>query len=197
MTALRPLSIDRSGHLVGVRQVRSPNQDRRPRGQDAELVVIHGISLPPGKFGGPVIEQLFTNRLPANGRPFLEGLRGLKVSAHVLVRRTGEIVQFVPFHRRAWHAGESRFNGRERCNDFSVGVELEGTDELPYEAGQYRRLAEVIAALRRAYPGLWRAPVVGHSDVAPGRKTDPGPAFNWRRFARCLARAEQNGATAV
>lgn len=193
MTATSPLSIDRSGRLLGVRQLRSPNQDRRPRGQEAELIVIHGISLPPGRFGGPAIEQLFLNRLPTDGHSFVAELRGLRVSAHVLVRRSGELVQFVPFHRRAWHAGESRFNGREFCNDFSVGVELEGTDDRPYEPAQYRVLAAVIAALRHAYPWLWRAPVVGHSDIAPGRKTDPGPAFDWRRFDRSLAHAEGNG----
>ena len=191
MTASPRLGIDPSGKLVGIRYLRSPNQDRRPRGCDAELIVVHGISLPPGRFGGPFIEQLFTNRLDASANPAFRNLKGLRVSAHLLLRRSGEILQFVPFQRRAWHAGESRFGGRERCNDFSVGIELEGTDELPYEPVQYRRLAAAVAALRRTYAGLWRAPVVGHSDIAPGRKTDPGPAFDWRRFDQCLAREER------
>ena len=149
--------------------------------------MIHGISLPPGKFGGPYIDQLFTGRLDPSGHPFFREVAGLKVSSHLLIRRSGEVVQYVPLHRRAWHAGKSRHQGRERCNDFSVGIELEGTDDRPYTGAQYRRLATVIRVLRRGMPSLATAPVVGHSDVAPGRKTDPGPAFDWRRLRKLLA----------
>jgi AmpD protein len=176
-----------SGQLRGARQVSSPNCDSRPAGVQADLIVIHGISLPPGKFGGPYIDQLFTGRLDPAGHPCFREVAGLKVSSHLLIRRTGEVVQYVPLHQRAWHAGKSRHQGRERCNDFSVGIELEGTDDRPYTGAQYRRLATVIRVLRRGMPSLATAPVVGHSDVAPGRKTDPGPAFDWRRLRKLLA----------
>ena len=178
-----------SGRLLGARQVDSPNCDDRPAGQGPELLVVHGISLPPGEFGGPWIEALFTNRLPAAGHEYFAGLAGLQVSAHLLVRRDGSVVQFVPFHRRAWHAGASQWRGRERCNDFSIGIELEGTDALPYTRVQYQVLARVAAALCRAYPGLAPDAVVGHSDVAPGRKSDPGIAFDWP-LLRSLLRYE-------
>jgi AmpD protein len=176
-----------SGQLRGARQVSSRHFDHRPAGVVADLIVIHGISLPPGKFGGPYIDQLFTGRLDPASHPFFREVAGLKVSSHLLIRRTGEVVQYVPLHRRAWHAGKSRHQGRERCNDFSVGIELEGTDDRPYTGAQYRRLATVIRVLRRGMPSLATAPVVGHSDVAPGRKTDPGPAFDWRRLHKLLA----------
>jgi len=153
----------------------------------ADLIVIHGISLPPGQFGGPYIDQLFTGRLDPSTHPYFRNLEGLRVSSHLLIRRTGEVVQYVPLERRAWHAGKSRYRGRERCNDFSVGIELEGTDDRPYTTAQYRRLATVVRVLRRGVPSLARAPLVGHSDVAPGRKTDPGPAFDWPRLRRLLA----------
>ena len=178
-----------SGRLLGARQVDSPNCDDRPAGQGPELLVVHGISLPPGEFGGPWIEALFTNRLPAAGHEYFADLAGLQVSAHLLVRRDGSVVQFVPFHRRAWHAGASQWRGRERCNDFSIGIELEGTDALPYTQVQYQVLARVAAALCRAYPGLAPDAVVGHSDVAPGRKSDPGIAFDWP-LLRSLLRYE-------
>lgn len=144
------------------------------------LVVIHGISLPPGSFGGDEVERLFTNRLDPAGHPFYAGIATLRVSAHFLIRRDGELVQFVSCNDRAWHAGVSSWHGRARCNDFSVGIELEGTDTRPYERAQYRRLAELLRALACRYP---LTAAVGHSDVAPGRKTDPGPAFDWRRLA--------------
>jgi len=153
----------------------------------ADLIVIHGISLPPGQFGGPYIDQLFTGQLDPAEHPYFRDLAGLRVSSHLLIRRTGEVVQYVPLERRAWHAGKSRYRGRESCNDFSVGIELEGTDNRPYTAAQYRRLATVIRVLRRGVPSLARAPLVGHSDIAPGRKTDPGPAFDWPRLRRLLA----------
>ena len=168
-----------TGRLLGARQVESPNCDDRPTGQRPELVVVHGISLPPGEFGGPWIDALFTNSLPADGHPYFATLAGLRVSAHVLVRRDGEAVQYVPFHRRAWHAGASQWRGRERCNDFSIGIELEGTDGSAYSSAQYDVLARLVVELCRAYPTLGPGAVVGHSDVAPGRKSDPGIAFDW------------------
>ncbi len=157
----------------------SPNCDARPSGMPIELVVLHGISLPPGRFGGPYIEQLFTNTLDPDAHPYFAGIAHLKVSAHVLIRRDGEVVQFVPFDRRAWHAGASSWCGRTRCNDFSIGIELEGTDTLPYADAQYEALTGVLMALCRHYPV---SAVTGHSDIAPGRKTDPGEAFDWRRL---------------
>jgi AmpD protein len=144
-----------------------------------ELIVVHGISLPPGEFGGPWIDALFTNSLPVDMHPYFAGIAGLRVSAHLLVRRDGAVVQYVPFQMRAWHAGPSQWRGREGCNDFSIGIELEGTDAGPYERAQYSALARVIAELCRAYPTLSPDAVVGHSDVAPGRKSDPGIAFDW------------------
>jgi len=168
-----------SGQLVPARQVDSPNCDDRPAGQAPELIVLHGISLPPGEFGGPWIEALFTNQLDPRAHPYFETIAGLRVSSHLLVRRDGEIVQFVPFQRRAWHAGASQWRGRERCNDYSIGIELEGTDASSYAPAQYQSLSGAIAALCRAYPVLSAGRVVGHSDVAPGRKTDPGIAFDW------------------
>jgi AmpD protein len=168
-----------SGRLLGARQVDSPNCDDRPAGQVPELLVVHGISLPPGEFGGPWIDALFTNGLPQDGHPYFATVAGLRVSAHLLVRRDGSLVQYVPFHRRAWHAGDSRWRGRERCNDFSIGIELEGTDATAYAPAQYDVLARVVAELCRAYPTLAADAVVGHSDVAPGRKSDPGIAFDW------------------
>ena len=168
-----------NGRLLGARQVESPNCDDRPAGQVPELLVVHGISLPPGEFGGPWIDALFTNSLPEGQHPYFATLAGLRVSAHALVRRDGSVVQYVPFHRRAWHAGASQWRGRERCNDFSIGVELEGTDATAYTAAQYGALAQVVGELCRAYPTLASDAVVGHSDVAPGRKSDPGIAFDW------------------
>jgi AmpD protein len=167
------------GLLARARQVASPNHDERPPGVRVALLVIHGISLPPGRFGGRAVEQLFLNELDCSAHPAYAALRGLRVSAHFMIRRRGELVQFVACDRRAWHAGESCWAGRSRCNDFSVGVELEGTDERPYTAAQYRRLASLTRALRERYP---IADIVGHSDIAPGRKTDPGAAFDWQRY---------------
>ena len=151
-----------------------------------ELVVIHGISLPPGTFGSADVEALFCNRLDVELHPAYDSLRDLRVSSHLLIHRTGTCVQFVPFDARAWHAGASSWRGRERCNDFSVGIELEGTDTLPYTAAQYATLSRVFEALRHAYVTLAADAVTGHADVAPGRKTDPGPAFDWDRFRASL-----------
>jgi N-acetyl-anhydromuramoyl-L-alanine amidase len=176
-----------NGLLRGARYLPSPNCDDRPDGVAPELIVIHGISLPPGRFGGPHIDHLFTNVLDPAGHDYFRDIAGLKVSSHLLIRRTGEVVQYVPLHRRAWHAGKSSYRGRQQCNDFSVGIELEGTDDQPYSGAQYRRLATVIRVLRRGLPSLAAAPIVGHSDVAPGRKTDPGPAFDWPRLHKLIA----------
>lgn len=176
-----------TGLLRGVRHVPSPNQDARPPGATLDLVVVHGISLPPGEYGGPWVERLFTNALPADAHPYFATIAGLRVSAHVFVRRDGELVQFVPFHARAWHAGASVWRHRVACNDYSVGIELEGEDEAPYADAQYGALAAVVRALRRAYGTLAADAIAGHSDVAPGRKTDPGPAFDWPRLHRLLA----------
>ena len=168
-----------NGRLLGARQVESPNCDDRPAGQAPELLVVHGISLPPGEFGGPWIDALFTNTLPVDVHQYFAGIAALRVSAHALVRRDGSVVQYVPFHRRAWHAGTSQWRGREHCNDFSVGIELEGTDAAPYASAQYGVLACIVAELCRAYPSLAPDAVLGHSDIAPGRKSDPGIAFDW------------------
>lgn len=175
-----------SGLIVGARFLPSDNHDLRPEGAVIELVVVHGISLPPGRFGGPWIHKLFTNRLDPDAHPYFADIHQLEVSAHVLIRRDGEVVQYVPFHRRAWHAGVSRWQGRERVNDFSVGIELEGTDDIPYEEIQYQRLADLVQALCRAYPTLDPESVTGHSDIAPKRKTDPGEAFDWERLRELL-----------
>jgi len=171
-----------AGLAKQARQVNSPNWDERPVGAVAELIIVHGISLPPAEFGGPWIDKLFTNTLPPEIHPYFGEIAGLKVSSHLLIRRDGTQVQYVPFHRRAWHAGPSNYRGRERCNDFSIGIELEGADDVAYEPIQYRVLAELVLALCAAYPTLSTDRVVGHSDVAPGRKTDPGPAFDWPRL---------------
>jgi AmpD protein len=175
-------AITAEGWLTRARRAPSPNFDVRPAGTAIDLLVIHGISLPPGRFGEPYIEDFFLNRLDHAADPFFQGLRGVRVSSHALVRRDGELVQFVPLDKRAWHAGVSRFAGRVRCNDFSVGIELEGTDMIPYEAAQYRCLAQVTRALMRHYPGIDARRIAGHSDIASGRKTDPGEAFDWGYF---------------
>jgi AmpD protein len=182
------LQVDlKSGLMRGARQMPSPNHDPRPAGIEADLIVVHGISLPPGEFGGPWIDSLFTNALPAEVHPYFAEVCSLRVSSHLVVARDGAVTQYVAFTERAWHAGKSVYQGREACNDFSVGVELEGTDTLPYEAAQYDALAEVVAALCDAYPRLSPHRIVGHSDIAPGRKTDPGPAFDWPRALHLIA----------
>lgn len=178
------MRIDAAKHLLeGARFVPSPNADARPPGCRAELIVFHCISLPRGRYGGDAVERLFTNRLgegpaPAGlARRDLRALAGARVSAHVFIRRDGGVVQFVPFDRRAWHAGESCYQGRANCNDFSIGIELEGVDDAPFEDAQYQAAARLVAALLAAYPALARARVATHADIAPGRKTDPGVFF--------------------
>lgn len=176
------LQLDRHGWLkptVNIRLVPSPNFDQRHKNENISLLVIHNISLPPYQYGGPYIEQLFTNRLNPNAHPFFDEIKHLRVSAHFLIRRNGEIVQFVSTENRAWHAGVSSFNGRESCNDFSIGIELEGCDFEPFEPEQYEILSQLTKVLRARY--TLRA-VRGHEHIAPGRKTDPGPYFNWQQY---------------
>jgi AmpD protein len=168
----------------------SPNHDARPDGVDPALIVVHGISLPPGRFGGPEVEALFMNRLDWDAHPYFTEIRGLEVSAHLFIRRDGGVLQFVPFGRRAWHAGESCFRARTCCNDFSIGIELEGEDETPYDERQYAALDGVIRALCQAYPALTPRAIAGHCDISPGRKTDPGPAFDWLRLYDGLGNQE-------
>ena len=187
----KPLSIDPDGWCRQARRLPSPNFDARPPGVAPELLVIHNISLPPSQFGGPYIEGLFTNTLDHAAHPYFDQLRPLRVSAHFLIDRDGLLTQFVAANARAWHAGVSSFEGREKCNDFSIGIELEGSDFVPFENAQYDKLAALTLALRRRY-GL-RA-VAGHEHIAPGRKTDPGPFFDWPRYRQsCLGASNVPG----
>jgi len=178
------LFVDRAGIVRAAAQVPSPNSDERPEGVAITLLVVHSISLPPGQFGGPAITALFTNRLDPSAHPYFATVAPLRVSAHFLIGRDGTLTQFVSCARRAWHAGPSSWRDRDQCNDFSIGVELEGTDDVPYDAAQYTVLARLTRALRRRYPIV---DIVGHSKIAPGRKTDPGPAFDWARYRRLVA----------
>jgi AmpD protein len=177
------LHVDRSGIVRAAAQIASPNCDARPAGVKITLLVIHGISLPPGEFGGPWIVELFTNRLKVDAHPHFATLANQRVSSHFLIRRDGSLAQFVSCAMRAWHAGTSSWRGRERCNDFSIGVELEGADDVPYTDLQYATLATLARALRRRYR---IRDIAGHSNIAPLRKTDPGPAFDWARFRRMI-----------
>jgi N-acetyl-anhydromuramoyl-L-alanine amidase len=179
-----PLIIDERGVAGGARFIASPNWDERPTGLPVTLLVLHNISLPPGTFGGQAIIDLFLNALDHRSHPYYAGLRGTRVSTHFLIRRDGELIQFVACARRAWHAGSSTWQGRPRCNDFSVGVELEGSDDVAYDAAQYVQLMRLTHALRARYP---LPDIAGHSDVAPGRKTDPGPRFDWARYRADIA----------
>jgi len=171
-----------AGLIRPATQCPSPNQDDRPDGVHPDLIILHGISLPPGEFGGNAIESFFTNCLDWDAHPFFAKIRDVRVSAHLLIRRDGDLVQFVPFERRAWHAGESSFRGRTCCNDYSIGIELEGSDDTPYTDAQYEYLAAVIKAICQSYPAISARQIAGHCDVAAGRKTDPGPAFDWLRL---------------
>ena len=176
--------------LDAARFCESPNHDERPDASDPSLIVVHGISLPPGQFGGTEVEELFTNQLDWNAHPFFGEIRGLEVSAHLFIRRDGSVIQFVPLTKRAWHAGVSRFRGRDRCNDYSIGVELEGEDETPYDDRQYAALYRVIRAICEAFPGITPRDIAAHSDIAPRRKTDPGPAFDWFKLYDVLGNRE-------
>jgi AmpD protein len=182
-----PICIDARGWLASARQSPSPNCDERPAGALVDLLVIHNISLPPGLFGGRWLDDLFLGRLDASAHPYFEVARAAgPVSAHLLIRRDGTTIQYVPFALRAWHAGRSSFEGRERCNDFSIGIELEGTDDTPFEAAQYAALTAATCAIVKRYPAIRPHRIVGHSDIAPGRKTDPGPHFDWARYLGSL-----------
>jgi AmpD protein len=177
-----------SGLVHGARFVPSPNCDARPTGASPEVVVVHAISLPPGEFGGPGIEQLFCNALDSNEHPYYAQVHESCVSAHLLLRRDGELIQFVPLHLRAWHAGQSQCEGRVRVNDFSISIELEGCDDAPFEDAQYNILADLTNELIRVYSVITPSRIYGHSDIAPGRKTDPGPHFDWARYRKLLTR---------
>ena len=186
--------VDRvTGLISGARQLNSPHCDSRPTDTRIDLLVIHGISLPPGEFGGEWIERLFLGSLPRDAHPYFATIQNPRVAAHLLIRRDGELLQFVSFQRRAWHAGTSSYQGREACNDFSIGIELEGCDDVPYTERQYAALAAVSRAVMVAYPEITPARIVGHSDIAPGRKTDPGPAFDWPRFRTLIDSALETG----
>ena len=175
-------SVDLSTHrLKGVEQIDSPNFNERPS-QEISLLVIHNISLPPGEFDSRYVEQFFCNQLDPSQHPYFAEIKDLEVSSHLLIERTGRVVQFVPFDKRAWHAGASSFNGRENCNDFSIGIELEGTDCQPFTEVQYQQLASIVKSLMRSYPKITSNRITGHSDIAPGRKSDPGPLFDWVYF---------------
>lgn len=175
-----------SGLLKEAEYSHSPNFDARPVGCPIDLLVIHGISLPPGEFGSEDVKALFTNTLDPNKHPYFQTIAELKVSSHLFIRRNGEIMQFVPFTQRAWHAGRSCFQTRENCNDFSIGIELEGTDTLAYTEAQYQQLTKAVFAIMQAYPLINEQQIVGHSDIAPGRKTDPGAGFDWPYFRQLL-----------
>jgi AmpD protein len=170
------------GVLPEARQAPTPNFDQRPDGAPIDLLVIHNISLPPNQFGGPWIEALFQNRLDPNAHPYFAQIANVRVSAHLLIRRDGELIQFVDLRHRAWHAGRSCFAGRSECNDFSIGIELEGADDIPFDAAQYACLGRVTRAILLRFPAITSERITGHSHIAPGRKTDPGPAFDWARY---------------
>lgn len=177
------MRIDPNTHLIaGVKFLPSPNVDQRPTDCNLELIVIHNISLPPGEFGQGNVQKFFTNQLDCNEHPYFVEIKELQVSSHIFIERTGAITQFVPFNQRAWHAGESCYEGKHSCNDFSIGIELEGTDNIEYTDAQYRVLSALVVCLCMVYPTLSKRNIVGHSDIAPGRKTDPGPAFDWARL---------------
>jgi AmpD protein len=184
MSLSAPATLDSDGWLTGVNQQLSPNCDARPQGMPIELIVIHNISLPPGVFDGNAVIDLFSNRLDWEAHPYFQQIRGLRVSAHFFIRRDGSLIQFVPCTLRAWHAGVSSWQGCERCNDYSIGIELEGTDDQPFTDAQYATLAPLVRQLKQTYP---IRDVVGHSDIAAGRKTDPGPHFDWQRLHAPMA----------
>lgn len=185
-------TITQNGWLADARRRPSPHADSRLLGARVELIVLHGVSLPPGQFGGRCVEDFFAGCLDFSRYPSLREFEGLRVSPHLYIDRTGEVVQLVAFARRAWHAGVSRWRGRSCCNDFSIGIELEGTDMLPYTDTQYVALGYLIPVLRQAFPSIADDAVVGHSDIAPGRKTDPGPSFDWQRLRVAMAATGYN-----
>ncbi len=178
------MSDDHKGIIPDATQRNSPNQDCRPAGGTPDLLVIHNISLPPGEFGGPWIDDLFMNRLDPDAHPYFATIASLRVSSHLLIRRDGELIQYVPLHMRAWHAGTSCFTDREDCNDYSIGIELEGSDDTKFTDAQYSALARVTIEIQQRFPAIAVDRITGHSDIAPGRKTDPGPEFDWARYRR-------------
>ncbi len=180
------MSSDSAGILPGTTQRNSPNQDARPEGVTVDLLVIHNISLPPGEFGGPWIEDLFLNRLDPDTHPYFAKIAACRVSSHLLIRRDGKLLQYVPLHRRAWHAGVSSFNGLECCNDYSIGIELEGDDHSGFTGPQYSTLARATKQIISLFPAITQERITGHCDIAPGRKTDPGPGFDWDHYRRLL-----------
>lgn len=185
-------ALRQTGRLASARWCCSPNYGPRPEGAVISLLVVHSISLPPGQFGGPYIEDFFTNSLNPAEHPYFSTIADMRVSAHVLIRRDGAKVQFVSLLDRAWHAGRSCFQGVDECNDFSIGIELEGVDDIPYTAKQYRSLAELSAVIVSAWPDITNDRITGHCDIAPGRKTDPGPAFDWHDFRTSLQAAQSD-----
>jgi len=176
-----------NGLLQGARQCPSPNHDERPKNCDPDLIVIHNISLPPNQYGGKGIDQLFTNCLDKDEHPYYANIHQLCVSSHLLIRRKGEVVQYVPFNKRAWHAGVSEYLGRDTCNNFSIGIEMEGSDFEAFTDDQYSALEDTIKVLLETYSGLSAAAITGHEDIAPGRKTDPGPFFEWQRLSKLFS----------
>ncbi len=180
------MSSDSFGILSSATQRNSPNQDERPEWTAIDLLVIHNISLPPGEFGGPGIDDLFQNQLDPDAHPYFAGIATHRVSSHLLIRRDGELLQYVPLHRRAWHAGVSCHQGREQCNDFSIGIELEGDDNTPYTQHQYSTLAQATRDIMSMFPAITPERITGHCHIAPGRKTDPGPAFDWELYWHLL-----------
>jgi AmpD protein len=176
--------------LTDITHILSPNFNVRPDENDISLIVIHCISLPPAQFGGDYITQLFCNQLNPADHPYFQDIYQLQVSAHLLIRRDGKIIQYVPFNQRAWHAGVSNYQGREKCNDFSIGIELEGTETVDYTPEQYQQLAKIIKLLLKQYPNLSKERIAGHRDIAPQRKTDPGDSFQWSKLWRLLGKVE-------
>ena len=172
--------------LPAASQRHSPNHDERPAGVTVDLLVIHNISLPPGEFGGPWLDDLFCNRLEPDAHPYFREIAELRVSTHLLIRRGGELIQYVPLQKRAWHAGASTFQGCKQCNDFSIGIELEGSDDSPYTQQQYHALAQAVSQIMATFPAITTDRIKGHSNIAPGRKSDPGPAFDWPHFFTLL-----------
>ena len=178
------MRIDPNTHqIVGVNYIPSPNYDERPANSSIDLIVIHNISLPPGEFGQGYVQKFFLNKLDEKAHPYFSKIKELKVSSHLYIERDGKLTQFVPFNKRAWHAGESNYKGKCACNDFSIGIELEGTDDQSYTDEQYQVLNAVVMSLQMIYPSLYENNIVGHCDIAPNRKTDPGPAFDWARLS--------------
>ena len=183
---MQKLISHQNGWIEGIRHVPSPNFNERPTEVSVDLLVIHNISMPPSQFGTGDVDALFTNQLDFDHHPFYNGLRGIKVSSHFLISRDGQITQYVSMLKRAWHAGVSSFKGREQCNDFSIGIELEGTDDMPFTEVQYQQLASLTLLIMECFPNITQARITGHSDVAPGRKTDPGPFFKWKHYFALL-----------